>query len=388
MNKKILFYPDGHGFGHAVRQIEIIKKIFEYNLNTGSNHRVIVRTSAPEWLFKMSLELYFNELCDGLYKKVSEWFSYYYVVNGVGTIQKDSLNLDIDKTYEAARDFYDIIESRAAVEAEFILTKKIDIVVGDIPPLAFAAAKKAGVASIGITNFSWDYIYEEFIPDNPGFINIIDKIKKAYAGCRRLLSLPFSCPLPAFKNISSIAMIARRPYLKKDAVFKALSFKNEDFEGKMAVMISAGGFDTSGIKYRNLALLSSRYIFLTTTPPVSGEKYPDNVKFIDTAVCEVSFENLFTIFDIIATKPGYGVAGDIIGSGSLCLFTDRGRFREYEFLVNFLKKYTVSSVYISRDEFLNCDYESKINELTALKKKPAPLNLNGARDCASMIIAL
>ena len=35
-----------------------------------------------------------------------------------------------------------------------------DLVVGDVPPLAFEAAAEAGVDSVAVANFSWDWIYE------------------------------------------------------------------------------------------------------------------------------------------------------------------------------------------------------------------------------------
>lgn len=385
-DKTILFYPSGHGFGHAVRQSEIIKEIFKYNIKNNRAHKVIVRTSAPEWIFKKSLELYFNKLYPGGFEKISGWFSYYYAQNDVGTIQKDSLNMDIDLTFSAACDFYFNLDQRAAREAEFIKFHNVDLVAGDIPPLAFAAADKAGVNSIGVTNFSWDYIYEEFISDNPGFSEVIDIIQGAYSKCGRLLKLPFACPLPAFKEISPVGMIARRPYIESGEVFDLLSLNRSEFEGKTTVMISFGGFDTAGIIYENLAAYKDEFMFLTTMPPEAGKKFPGCVKYIDTASCGVSFENLFNIFDIIVTKPGYGVVGDILGAGAMCLYTDRGRFSEYEYLVNFLEKHSVSSVYITRDEIMNCDFKSKINKLTARRKEPEAINLDGARECAMAII--
>ena len=386
MDKTILFYPSGHGFGHAVRQIEIIKEIFKYNIQNGCGHRVIVRTLAPEWVFQKSLFLYFERLYPRDLEKISEWFSYHRVQNDVGTAQKDSLNMDIAATYEAAREFYSDFSGRVAREAEFIVSARVDTVVGDIPPLAFAAASAAGVRSVGVTNFSWDFIYEEFLPDNPGFSRIIDTIRGAYAKCGKLLRLPFACPLPAFGNIADAGLIARKPYIGRTEVMGLLGFGPDEFDGRASVMISFGGFDTLGIKHENLARCGEKFIFLTTVPPAAGERYPANVKYIDTAAAGISFENLFTVFDVIVTKPGYGVVGDIIGAGAMCLYTDRGRFREYEYLVKFLEKHCVSSDYISRDEMLNCDLEKKIAGLSARRKTPPPICLDGARQCAMAII--
>ena len=215
-DKNIIFYPSGHGFGHAVRQIEIIKEIFKYNIENKREHKVIVRTTAPEWVFTNSLGLFFKKLYPSRAAEIPLWFSYSRSLNDVGTVQSDSLNMDIGATYEAARNFYSNFKERAAMEAEFIKSSRADFVVGDIPPLAFAAAKLAGVRSAGVTNFSWDFIYEEFAAENKGFNEIIDTVRSGYEKCGMLLKLPFACPLPAFKNISPVSMIARKPYISKE----------------------------------------------------------------------------------------------------------------------------------------------------------------------------
>ncbi len=385
-DKNIVFYTSGHGFGHAVRQIEIIKEIFKYNIENNREHKVIVRTTAPEWVFNNSLGLFFKKLYPSRAPEIPLWFSYSRSLNDVGTVQADSLNMDIGATYEAARNFYSNFKERAVMEAEFIKSSRADFVVGDIPPLAFAAAKLAGVRSAGVTNFSWDFIYEEFAAENKGFNEIIDIVRSGYEKCGILLKLPFACPLPAFKNVSPVSMIARKPYISKEEVLKILNMAPAEFEGVTTVMISFGGFDTGGIRHENLSGYAGKLMFLTTIAPAAGEKYPSNVKFIDTSSGAISFENLFTVFDIIATKPGYGVVGDIIGADSTCLFTDRGRFREYEYLVDFLKKHTRSSIYISRNELLNCDFEPGIKELQSQIKKPEPIDTRGAYECAMAII--
>lgn len=386
MDKKILFYPSGHGFGHAVRQLEIIKEIFKYNIESGARHEVAVRTAAPRWIFEKSLSLYFGSLYPAHAEKVPGWFNYYNASTDVGTVQSDSLVMDIAATFRAARDFYSCFDERVALEKEFILSYGADTVVGDIPPLAFAAAEAAGVRSIGVTNFSWDFIYEEFAAENEGFVPIIGRIRDAYSKCSTLFRLPFACPLPAFGDIAECEMIARKPYIERTDALRAAGLGPGDLDGRTAVMISFGGFDTRGVMHSNLGRYSDEMVFLTTIPPAPGEVYPPNVKFIDTSFARISFENLFTLFDVIVTKPGYGVVGDILGAGAMCLYTDRGRFREYDYLVEFLEKHCMSAAYISREELLGCGFGNKINGLLARRRTPPAIGLDGAKQCAMAII--
>ncbi|HNY12525.1 MAG TPA: hypothetical protein PKK26_13115 [Candidatus Wallbacteria bacterium] len=385
--KNIIFYPSGHGFGHAVRQIEIMKEIFRENIEKNSDYNITVRTMAPEWLFNNSFSLYFENFygkAGGAWKK---HFKYEPFTNDVGTVQKDSLNMDIEATLKNCNAFYANFSERAKREAEHIKNCRADIVVGDIPPVAFEAAVIARIPAIGISNFSWDVIYKEFLDEYPGFRPVIDTIEKAYSKCGMLLRLPYPCPLPAFPNIRDVELIARKAYLSREAVYEKLGYDSAYFKGRKTVMISFGGFDTSGIRQRELEKLTD-YRFLTTIRPESGHSLPHNVKYIDTEAAGISFENLFKIFDVIVTKPGYGVLGDIIAAKSSCIYADRGNFAEYPCLIKMLANHCKKAVYIEREKLLSCELASHIEE--ALEPNPGSSDMptGGAAQCAEMICDL
>ena len=135
----VVFYISGHGFGHASRQIELIREICAQRPDV----RVIVRTSVPRWLFApvagAAVEVHTLE-------------------TDTGVVQFDSLSLDEEQTVRNAARFFADFDRRIAVEAEFIRGIRANLVVGDIPPLAFAAAERAGVPGLAIANFTWDWI--------------------------------------------------------------------------------------------------------------------------------------------------------------------------------------------------------------------------------------
>ena len=316
----------------------------------------------------------------------NERFKLSYLVNDVGTCQKDSLNINIAATLENAKTFYLKLKNMAETEYSFIRANKIDIVVGDITPLAFAAASGVNIPSIGVTNFSWDHIYEAFLDEYPGFDDVIDALKTYYSRCDLLLRLPYACPLDAFPKIKDVPLLARAPYLSRGEVFQILGYDPACFENKKTVMISFGGFDTDGLNINSLCDMDD-YIFLTTLPAAGLQKYPCNVKYIDTSAAGISFENLFRIFDVIITKPGYGVVGDVINGGSGCIYTDRGNFREYPYLVDCLNNHARSSVYIDREKLLNCDLKDALVSALKTNERRSIIDTNGARCCADIICA-
>jgi len=342
---------------------------------------------APRWLFEKSLQHYFTAVRPGSAERWKPFFSYHGVVNDVGTVQKDSLNMDIPETYRRASDFFlGDFDAIVKTEAEYIRGNCIDIVVGDIPPLAFAAASLAGVPSVAITNFSWDFIYSAFIDENPGFGPIIDKIAGCYRKSSATLALPYYCPLDAFNGRRDAPLIARKSYLSREEVMKKLGLSDSRLAGRRAVMLSFGGFDTDGLMQENFVDLP-QYLFFTTIP-FCGAQVPENLIFIDTGAADISFENLFTVFDAIITKPGYGVVGDIVAARAACLYTDRGNFAEYDYLVKFLHDHSAGAVYVPRDKLMSCDFGTDIEKVLKMKDSGlsgTPFDLSGADFCADFI---
>ena len=124
----IAFYVSGHGFGHASRDIEVFNELGRRRPEIG----VVLRTSAPRWMFDLTL------------KRPVDWRPR---ESDTGVVQIDSLSLDAAETIRRAETFHRDLDQDAAEEAEWLRREGITLVVGDIPPLPFAAAARAGDSS-------------------------------------------------------------------------------------------------------------------------------------------------------------------------------------------------------------------------------------------------
>ena len=82
---------------------------------------------------------------------------------------------------DAAR-FYAMFDERADREAAALQETRVDLVVGDIPPLAFEAAGRAGIPSIALGNFTWDWIYAAYDAFARAAPQVIPLSARAYAG--------------------------------------------------------------------------------------------------------------------------------------------------------------------------------------------------------------
>jgi hypothetical protein len=181
-------YVSGHGYGHSTRTAEVLRAVRE----RASALPISICTSAPSFLFEgvvgPPLDVRLVE-CD------------------VGLIQKDALTIDEAGTVEAVRRFlfgWDALVSR---EARWLRESGARLVLGDIPPLAFAAAADAGVPSIALGNFSWDWIYSHLAARQPALAEAAAHAARAYARAGLLLRLPFAGDLSAFPRIEDVPLV-------------------------------------------------------------------------------------------------------------------------------------------------------------------------------------
>ena len=185
-----VFYISGHGFGHASRQIEIINALRAIRPDL----RIVVRTSAPRWLFDLT---------------VTRPFSFAHGEPDTGVVQIDSLQVDAAASIDRAWDFHRTLDARAKAEARLLESYDATLVAGDIPPLAFAAAATAGVPGVAIGNFTWDWIYEHYHEQVAATPDLLPVIRNAYATADRAWRLPMAGGFASFPRIVDAPLVAR-----------------------------------------------------------------------------------------------------------------------------------------------------------------------------------
>src|SRR5688500_5844685 len=189
MPPSVTFYISGSAFGHAIRQIAIINVLRELSPALP----IVVRTSAPEWLFSRTA-------CRATTLLQGE--------TDTGVVQIDSLRPDIPATVREARAFLDNFDAHVARERAAIQRHGVGFVVADAPPLACAAAAAAGVPSVVCSNFTWDWIYREYA-EEPSVTEVADEIGNIYA----LVSAGWR--LPIHGGFETIAPVVDLPFVAR-----------------------------------------------------------------------------------------------------------------------------------------------------------------------------
>ena len=262
--------------------------------------RLIFRTTVPRWFLDASatapIEVHAVEV-------------------DTGVVQIDSLRVDEAETVRRAVDFARSLDARAEREAVFLREVGATVVVGDVPPLAFAAAARAGVPSVALANFTWDWIYDACAPfaRHPA---VIAGMREAYGLATSALRLPMHGGFePMQAVVRDIPFIARRSALGRAAARRALGLS----DSQRVVLPSFGAYGLA-LPYADLAVSPS---FTLLLPPGSEAGLEAG---------RLRYEDLVAAADVVVSKPGYGIVSDCIANGAALLYAMRGGFVEEELL--------------------------------------------------------
>ena len=163
----LVYFIDGHGFGHATRSLAILREIRQLC----PEQPLLVRTSAPSFLFR---EGHFRVLAGDV---------------GSGMVQADPLTLDVPGSVAAALQFHARLPQLLEEEVARLAVHGVGLIAGDIPMLAFQVARRLGVPSIALGNFSWDWIYEPYLEGSTGGAALLRRMREAYSGADLLLRM-------------------------------------------------------------------------------------------------------------------------------------------------------------------------------------------------------
>jgi L-arabinokinase len=315
----VFFYISGHGLGHASRQSAIINSLWAIRPDV----QVVVRTSAPRWLFDRTLThpcLFIPGESD------------------TGIVQIDSLHMDTAATTQRAWEFHRTLSARAETEARLLERHGATLVAGDIPPLAFAAAAAANLPAVGIGNFTWDWIYEHYpdlLLETP---ELIPCIQQAYSSADVAWRLPMAGGFATFSRIIDAPLVARHAGLAPAETRDTLQLPDD----RPLVLLSFGQYGIDAINWHELSKQGGLSVIVTRDPLNTGPTLPaglsrDLVFEIDVAAIMergVQYEDLVATVDVVLTKPGYSIIAECAANDTALLYTSRGNFAEYPILVN------------------------------------------------------
>ena len=358
----IVAYVSGHGFGHATRVGEVLRAVRAQ----APDVPLAVVSAAPEKLFRDMVAgplVFRSRECD------------------VGLAQRGPLFIDEEETAQRWREFAAGSAARVKEESQWLGRVGARLVLADIPPLAFEAAAEAGVPAVGLTNFSWDWIYGHLAPRQPSLGEAAAAAVAAYGKAALLLQLPFAGDLSAFPRREPIPMVARRPRMSRAEAQQQLALPPSG----ACVLVSFGGIGMPALDVRALRALGDLHFVIDA----AEGPLPSNVLLVDAARREalgMRYQDLVRAADVIVTKPGYGIVTDAIAAGARIVYTERGDFPEYPVMVAEMPRY-VPCAHLANDDLLAGRWRPAIEAVLA-RAVPPPPDLGGAEIAAARLLEL
>ncbi|HXY38951.1 MAG TPA: hypothetical protein VEQ10_04730 [Vicinamibacteria bacterium] len=351
-------YVSGHGFGHATRTAEVLRVLRQL----APSLPIAVSTAAPAFLFE---------------EVIGPPLAVRRVAADVGLVQKDALVIDEEATAAAWRAYRIGWDELVEAEARWLSQEGAALVLGDIPPLAFAAAASAGVPAVALGNFSWDWIYGHLARRHSALEPAAAWARAAYGDADLLLRLPFAGDLTAFRRIEDLPMVARRP-----AVARTEARGRLGLAPRPAVLLSFGGIGLPGLRAASFA--DPRFQFLVTGLEAGDGAGPRSLEAATLRACGLGYADLVGAVDVVLTKPGYGMVSDCIGAGTRLVYTERGDFPEYPVMVQEMPRY-LPAVHVANASLRDGRVGPALEEVLALPW-PDPPRLDGARVAAKLLL--
>jgi L-arabinokinase len=364
--KPIAYYITAHGYGHGTRSCDVLRAL--HRLAPGQP--VIVTTDLPRDFLDSRLNG-----CSNITFRSGAF--------DVGLVQKDSLRSDLFQTLEELEALNGQWEALIAQERLFIQHEDIGLVAADIPAIPLAAAQRSGIPDVAIGNFSWDWIYEAYAKTDFQWEYFVEKFRAVYEQTGLLLRLPFAPPMEQFPNRKDIPLLASPGRPRRDQIINSvLETRNKlgnpkivsdsearasDFlpgSGRPWVLLSFTSLDLDFQALEKIRMLSGDYEFFCVEP----------LSFPGSCIRSISrdtagFADILASCDIVVSKPGFGLVSECIVNSKPLIWSDRGDFAEYPYLVEGIERY-LKNAYLPSDKLYAGELHSA---LEAVQNAPEPV---------------
>ena len=354
----IAYFISPHGYGHAARA----SAVMEFCHRLDRSLRFEVFTLVPEWFFRDSLEFPFG---------------YHPVLTDIGMIQKTATVEDPSSTVQRLDEFLPFDDTLLSRLAEEVSAAGCRLVICDISPLGIAVAKRMGVPSLLIENFTWDWIYDAYVKYEPGLsrhitfmeeiFNDADHHIQASPVCRRDESVALTAPISRSLRRPPVE-IRRELQIPQGAKTVILTMGGmpwhfpslERLKKERSLCFVALGASRRGVRDGNLILLPHR----------SGFFHPDLVNACDAVI----------------GKAGYSTMAEAFQAGVPFGCIEREIFPESEVLASFVRN-EMNGAVIKPEGLLPRHWISSAHDLLQMPRITRD-GRNGGQQAAEAILAI
>ncbi|MDQ7025905.1 MAG: glycosyltransferase [Anaerolineae bacterium] len=351
----IAYYISSHGFGHAARQQAVIRELAQQGA------AVHVRTGAPQKFFKHAA-------------------TYHQQRYDIGLIQPDALSFDIGASLQWLADFLQEKDSIIEQEIAFIREQQIQLIVVDMPQIAFDIAAIADVPSVLVSHFRWDWVYEYYMADFPQYRYLIDTIQDSYRKANLALRMPFAHDFNLIQKVEDIPLIYNAATQARAQLCAALNIPSDQHIG----LLSMGGHDWSS----NIAPLKSKDGWVFLVVPGVWEQVkdaPQRFRMIPTDYND--YHNLVALADVVIGKAGGSTVAEVVGHRTPMIYTLSPNWRESALLDEALQNYA-QAIRVTVDDFRQGAWIDCLDSALQLPPPKQTLATNGVQVTAQRLLSI
>lgn len=303
-------------------------------------------------------------------------FSYHVLRMDVGMIQRTLLCEDLDGTATALDALYPLNPEKVTALAETLQRLACAWVMCDIAPVGLVAAREAGLPSILIENFTWDWIYAGYATTAPGIARHAPYLRGLFdLADLRITTAPACDYVPGARRVGTISRTPRQSAASVRAALGAT-------EHEKLMLFNLGLHDAL------LALASWPETVARVRLVVPVPKIPSQVDA--RLICVEAhgrfyYPDLMNACDSVVGKVGYSTVAEAYHAGVPFAYLSRSLFRESASLKAFIDA-EMPSVSLGQDALSVEAWRSALPVLMGLERVERDVR-NGADEAADVILA-
>jgi hypothetical protein len=333
---RLAYFISPHGFGHAARAAAVMQAVFK----TDDAVHFDIFTSVPRWFFQDSL---------------AAPFSYHELVTDIGLVQKTAFEADLNETLHKLFEFLPFQPLLIKEIATTVRKLNCALIICDISPMGIAVGMQAGIPSLLVENFTWDWIYQQYADTNTAapFNGHIDYLQNLFTAVQyHIQTEPVCNPGPVDLTTAPVSREIKNP---PGRIRKQLGLRADS---KM-VLITTGGIKQ---EYNFLDQLK-RLRSMTFVLPGAGLQMEtrDNLILLPERP-DLYHPDLVNACDAVVGKVGYSTLAEVYHAGVPFGYAARSNFRETGPLLDFINR-EMNGVLLDESEFSRGDWRTKLENL-------------------------
>ncbi len=343
-----------HGLGHATRAIAVLEALQRCRPGLA----VDIFTTVEERIFRESLSQ----------------VTMHRVLPDIGLVQHDALCNDLPATARALNRLLPF--SPKQLRELGAKVRGCHFLLCDIAPLGILVAEEAGLPSVLVENFTWDWIYRPYLEQCPELGRPAAILADIYSRatlhiqcepvCNPLVGA-LTCP-PIFRRCRSTPSESRRRLA---------------MDQRRLVLVTLGGLDFRLPHWRKMSRFNDCCFVL------AGQQERRQISRNCLALsrhCGVYHPDLIGAADLVVCKSGYSTLAECLQSGTRTACVARQDFAESAVLARFVQK-RLGGTILEEGEFLTGSWLEGLEEMLE-GPRPVPAVENGADRVAQYLLPL